>query len=756
MTTLETALKLRELRHRPIPVKTNSKQPFGKAWQHRNWREDQLREHFGRYPNANIGVLLGPESGLVDLEFDGPESETVFRKLFPNLPPTVGYESNRSEHNLFGWNPILEGCPNVVLLNANGEAATKNEPHAECRIGGGDGCQSLLPPSIVKGDVRDRHYIRDWSHPLVMLPDEIAQMIKAAAKPKQAPVPFKPARTAGDRPGDDFNKLATWEEILVPAGWKDEGSNGEVHYWKRPGKLDQGSSATTGHCKSGDGDDKFYCFSSKAPPFEPEKSYSKFACYALLHHAGDFSEATKALAKLGYGAPTLWQPEGRTDSANSKRFARKFGNSIRWCDQWDKWLVWDGRRWAVDKTRAIDALAKKYAHGLWTDIGNIISTGEIDDKFRRELIAFGKSSNSNSGIYNFSALSRSESGIPIVPEQLDTDQYLLNVKNGTLDLRTGKLLPHERAHFITKVAPVEYKENAQCPEFLKFLSEIFNGDAELIGFIQRLFGYCLTGDVMEEVLPIFYGTGANGKTTLLNIALKILGDYGGKAAPEFLTARKMSSHPTELCDLHGRRMVVASETEQGAGFAEAKVKELTGAERIKGRRMREDFWEFDPTHKLIVQTNYRPNVRGNDPAIWRRLLSVPFNVTIPKAKQDHTLPDKLEAEMSGILNWMLVGCLEWRRDGLKVPEVVRQATEEYKQNEDVFTRFIDQCCMEQHDATISAQEILEAYREFSGDGKTMSAKKFNGLLTNKGFKNQQIKSGPQRGRMEWIGLALAV
>ncbi len=310
-------------------------------------------------------------------------------------------------------------------------------------------------------------------------------------------------------------------------------------------------------------------------------------------------------------------------------------------------------------------------------------------------------------------LARSEPGIPILPEQMDADPWLLNCPNGTLDLRTGTLREHRREDYITKLCPTPYLPAARCPTWERFLAAVFQDeegepDGDLVLFVQRLLGRCLTGDVTEQILPIFWGGGANGKSTLVNAVLDTLGtDYAMKANADLLMISRGERHPTELAGLFGMRLVVASETHEGRRLNEALVKDLTGGEPIRARRMREDFWEFRPTHKVILLTNHKPKVAGTDEGIWRRLRLVPFQTTFwdpgdpAKAaaelpsdlRQDKRLGVKLAAEREGILGWLVRGCMDWQREGLTLPERVRAATREYRADEDLVVQWIAECCV---------------------------------------------------------------
>jgi putative DNA primase/helicase len=293
--------------------------------------------------------------------------------------------------------------------------------------------------------------------------------------------------------------------------------------------------------------------------------------------------------------------------------------------------------------------------------------------------------------------------VAVDASKLDMNPWLLNCTNGTVDLRTGELRPHDPLDYITQCSPISYEPDAQAPRFKGFVREIVR-DAETAAFLHRFLGYCATGSVREQVLTVFIGNGGNAKSTLLNAVSNALGDYASAAAPGLLAALGGSHdrHPTELADLQGKRLVISSEVEEGATLREALVKHLTGSEQIKARRMHQDFMQFDPTHKLILATNYRPRVVGGDYGIWRRLLLVEFPIKFGTARdvaegkasrvRDETLGDALRAERAGILTWLVHGAIEWYRTGLEAPESVRLATREYQREQDRLDEFVRERC----------------------------------------------------------------
>ena len=345
-------------------------------------------------------------------------------------------------------------------------------------------------------------------------------------------------------------------------------------------------------------------------------------------------------------------------------------------------------------------------------------------------------------------LARSEPGVPILPDQLDRDPFLFNVPNGTLDLKTGKLREHRREDHITKLCPVEYRPDAPRPRWEQFVEEIFEGKARLIAFVQRLFGHCLTGSVSEQILAILWGTGANGKSTLINAVLEVMGDdYALKAPRDLLMARKGDSHPTMTARLFGRRLAVCVESAEGGRLDEPLVKELTGGDPITARRMREDYWTFQPQHKVMLVTNHKPGVRGTDHAIWRRLALIPFTATFGDDRQDKELPARLRQESPGILAWMVEGCMEWQRLGLDLPDEVRAATKQYRDSQDLVGSFLAERCVTGADHSIKASQLYAAFKlwcEAAGE-RPCSRDRLGDAMTERGMERYTSNGTRYRG-----------
>jgi putative DNA primase/helicase len=349
---------------------------------------------------------------------------------------------------------------------------------------------------------------------------------------------------------------------------------------------------------------------------------------------------------------------------------------------------------------------------------------------------------------------RALADIAIKPDVFDQDPWLLNVENGTIDLRTGELKPHRREDMITRLSPAVYDPDAGPPaRWLQFLSEIFDANKNLIDFVQRVSGYTLTGSVSEQKFFLLCGGGVNGKTTFLNTLMYVMGEYAVKLAPGLLFTARRDMRPSAFAGLKGRRLAAIAQVEFGSKLAEVVVKELTGCDRIVARRKWGDSFEFEPTHKLFICGNHLPAIRETDHAIWRRILLIPFTGTIPEERQDRELPAKLRAEASGILNWLVRGCLEWQKNGLAPPAEVADAAGSYRSDMDVLGDFLDECIIPNPDSEVTNPEMRKAYEEWcqhSGE-RPMSARGLTLRMKERGFVQKRI--GHSRTRT-WVGIAL--
>ena len=440
-----------------------------------------------------------------------------------------------------------------------------------------------------------------------------------------------------------------------------------------------------------------------------------------------------------------------TDLGNARRFITRYGHLLRYCFPWRKWLVWDGRRWAPDNTGQVF----RFAHETTRSI--LDEAQAVDNKAERErLIKHAIRSEQEARINAMVSVARSLLGSQVTPDLLDSDDWLLNVPNGTIDLGTGKLREHRREDLITKIAPVEYDPAAECPLWLEVLDRIMSRNEKLIAYLQRLFGMYLTGDISVQELFIFWGGGANGKNTVLDTIIGLMGDYACVAPPDLLTAKGRNEHPTEIADLFGRRLVVVSEMDQGRRLRTSFVKQITGDQYLKCRRMREDFWQFRRTHKTVLVTNNKPVVRESSKAMWRRIRLVPFTVTIPDEEQDHHLLRKLRAEWPGILRWLVEGCLLWQQNGLGTPQVVAAATHTYRVEQDQLAQFVAECCQRGGDLYVTRGDVWEAFQAWGkrvGEDHPLGRNELYEQLRSGDFCDGWATVGGRRTRVfEGIGL----
>ena len=405
--------------------------------------------------------------------------------------------------------------------------------------------------------------------------------------------------------------------------------------------------------------------------------------------------------------------QGRTDLANAKRLVAAYGNDLRYVGNWQKWLAFDGRRWKIDDLREVQARAKLVASSHWQAIADA-NGGD------NATLGFAKRSCNRSGAAAMIEMAADE--LAIHSDDLDPvekSRWLLNLLNGTLELgadyiEAPRLREHRREDLLTNVCGFNYHANADCPRWRRFVLEIMDGDIAKVDYLQQLCGYWITGAVSAKVLPILHGSGDNGKSVFIETILSLLGDYAMPAPRGLLVTTKSEQHPTIRASLYRKRFVAECETGANMPLNEALAKQLTGMDTLTARRMREDNWSFQPTHKLVIATNNRPKIQGTDKAIWNRIKLVPFKVTIPKESQDPNLLGTLKSELPGILNWCLIGLKAWQADGFIEPAEVRIATDEYQAESDSFGAFLAETVEEVAAGKIQASVLYQRYQEQGG------------------------------------------
>ncbi|MDQ3302271.1 MAG: phage/plasmid primase, P4 family [Actinomycetota bacterium] len=438
-----------------------------------------------------------------------------------------------------------------------------------------------------------------------------------------------------------------------------------------------------------------------------------------------------------------------TDTGNAERLIDQHGDDLRYVHPWGKWLVWDGTRWRPDVSGEIERRARETVRAIYAEAES------ADGKDERKAIArHAAGSESRSRIDAMIALARSM--VPVAPDDLDADPWLLNATDGTIDLRTGERRDHRREDLITKATPVEYDPDAQAPRFARFLREIFGGDEDMSAFVQRFAGYSLTGSTRERAVAILHGRGKNGKSTLIELLQEAMGDYAATTETETILAKRYQGVGNDVAALKGARFVATAEVEKGRRLAESKVKQLTGNDTVTARFLYSEPFSFKPEFKLWLSTNSKPEIHGTDDAIWDRIRLIPFTQRFEGGDADAKLPEKLRDELAGVLAWAVRGCLDWQRDGLGEPDKVRAATERYRTEQDTLAAFFEDRCVIHPEAEIPATRLYKAYQEWcAGSGEAdESQRRFGGRLRERGFVSFTYTAGPNRDRKGWRGIGL--
>ncbi len=471
------------------------------------------------------------------------------------------------------------------------------------------------------------------------------------------------------------------------------------------------------------------------------------AAYGKDTATGDtHPEANKRKRKERKPLPPGDRPK-LTDVGNALRFVAQHGTAVRYLAPMRRWYLWNGRRWAVDERGAVMALARQTAFSIWTEVTQAATKEECE-----AIASWAARSESAPKLDAMVKLAATDPAVVVVPGDLDRDSWLFNVRNGTIDLRTGELREHRRDDLITKIADIDFDPHAECPRWRRFLFEVFRDDEDLYLFLQRAVGYSLLGERTERAMMLLHGMGANGKSVMLETLLAMFGDYGAATPPETLLAKKGDSIPNDLARLLGVRFVMAQETGDGRRFDAAKLKAMTGRDTICARFMRAEWFEFKPSFQLWLATNHRPTCDGSDQALFDRIKLVPFERRFEEAEQDKELAAKLAAELPGILGWAVAGCVMWHEEGLAAPAAVTSATSQYRSEMDTVRRFFDECAELNPAAVTSAKDVYSKYKSWvEAQGEhAMSQRKLGERLGRLGL----VAGKGTGGTRQWTGVEL--
>ncbi|NJD58547.1 MAG: hypothetical protein FIA98_04010 [Anaerolineae bacterium] len=439
-----------------------------------------------------------------------------------------------------------------------------------------------------------------------------------------------------------------------------------------------------------------------------------------------------------------------TDLGNAERFLAMHRDRGRYCFAWEKWLSWDGRRWMVDDSAEIYRLAHETVRAIYIEANNA-----KDDQTRQATAKHALRSEARFHIENMLACVKPYVGVR--PEELDTHPMLFNVANGVIDLTTGNLLPHDPALMLTKISNVEFDPKAQCQEWEKSMDLFTGGDQESAYFLQKAVGYTLTGRIDEHCLFFLFGLGQNGKSVFTEVIRRLLGDYAKRIDIDALMANRnlgTVANP-HIAAMAGARLVLASEIAASRKINESLAKDLTGGDAVTARFLFSNPFTFEPSHKIWLYGNHKPKVEGTDLGFWRRIRVVPFPVTIPDdvKRPMGELMDTFGKEMPGILNWAILGCVFWKNDGLQMPKAVKQATIEYRTEQDQVMQFITENCEQHPDFSIEKDKFYTAWRNWCQEQGEDELRKHSKIWVTNRLKEHGFLSGKD-GNKSYLGLKI--
>ena len=768
-TLLTTALAWQQAGASVIPVKPDGKKRPAIRWKEFQQRRPSAHEVETWFSDGlnGIGLVCGSVSGgleLLELEGRALKADMLTRlaqafadhdkaDLWARI--TTGY----MEASPSGGVHIIFRVTGPALGNTKLAMAADGQVAIETR---GEGGYTIVAPTPGTCHPSGRGWVAITGTPgtvATITADERDAVHAISATCDQMPhtptpavaraLPAPPTPGEGGRPGDAFNATASWDDILTPAGWQRVRRDGQGWDWVRPGKkAADGISATTGTAT--DGVDRLYVFTTSTD-FDTERPYDKFSAWSVLNTGGDMSEAARQLAAQGYGdQPTIEPPPpitfngatitprtptdpapatdgsaalapvvdidqardrrqaiGRnfTDRDNADLLTARHRDRLRFVPSRHTWMAWDGTRWAIadDSAPAIQAAI---------DTLDAITIPTDDNKaFTAWQRSYGRAR-----LEAMTALASTMPALRVDADRLDADGMALNTPAGLVNLADGTIRPGTPDDLCTRTTTVAPDDLCPTPRWDKFLDDTFQGDRELIGFVQRLAGYSSMGVVSHHILPFLHGAGGNGKSVMLDVLVGLLGDYATTAPANFLMTGR--SDESAIARLSGQRLVVCSEIDQGARFDEAKVKLITGGDKLTARFLYGQFFTFTPSHHLWLMGNHQPRVEAGGESFWRRLRLVPFNVTVPKPQRIERLAQIMaDEEAPGILAWIIQGAVDAYRDGLAEPAAIMAATAEYESEEDALGRFFaDRCTTSTSDLTkVRTSELRQAYESWCRD-----------------------------------------
>lgn len=698
-----------------IPVPYRQKAPLIKGWSERTIKDFDESEYCNQ---TNIGIVLGDASnGLVDIDLDCPEALAIAHRFLPSTGRIFGRKSKPKSH----WLYQVENCGKSKKYEYEGTLV-------EYRA---NGAQTVFPPStnptgeVIQFDVKDE---------LSLVATE--ELLSSAGRLAAACLLAKHWHE-----GQRHQPALALAGSLLNAGWTVE----ETKHFIASICIAAGDDDIADKMKAVD---TTYQNKLEGQPIAGTPKLAELLDTKIVSKMREWLGISNELVPVRTQLPALVAVKGIeetfTDSALSDVFVSQCKEKACFCPDYNKWMVWDKKRWCIDDRRAVTLLIENLNRQAFRDFLTVARPYEIQNAAK--CLHSGR-------INSIADLSKGK--MIVQKKELDADLWLFNCNNGVLNLRTGQLLPHDPSLKLSYISPVDYDPKAQCPKFLEFLDQIMMNRKGLVDFLQRAAGYSLTGNTREHCFFILNGNGRNGKSTFVDVLRYIMGDYAGSLHSQSLLAQKYDGIPNDLAALSGRRFVCASEINENKRLDEAKIKMMTGGEPVNARFLNQEWFSYTPQFKIWLSTNVLPEINERNEGIWSRIHCIPFDRFFSPEERDMDLKEKLIAEAPGILNWMLHGCLEWQSTGLKPPAEVLASTQRYREDMDYLSAFFAEHIIIEPQGEVTKAALYEEFSKWydsSWPGDSVMPKK-NGFGRLIGKRNIE-ECRDTKGNKCWKGIRL--
>ena len=668
-----------------LELKPQSKIPVVSDWPNQGKYLDEVIS-----ANGNLGLILGSTSGILDIDLDCMKAKALADVILPVPHAVFDRGSTDSGHYLYQASSF---GPRKTF-NAEGAKSTLVELR-------GDGSQTMIPPSVHPSG-SPLAFISFHEEVLEVQYDDLLKSVNLLAACAEV------AQNWGD--GHRHNLVLAFSGLCLKEGIE---PNLVMHIVQRiceiTGDIEVNDRLNAIRTSYGKPVDSLLGYKGLVDCLGQAKA-RRIADRISAYSGKEFSTDITVVEPIEGDLVNFGQFSDRSNVTEAKVgtvFSRWLDGKAVYVVEKKQWMIWNGSYWEADQCTYIKQLAYYFIQEAKAALVNQKSFTDATN-----LSSF-ESVKRLENISKFAAMTRK-----VNASEFDTDPFILATKDKWIDLNTGQPSNPNPNMLVSKAISVSYTPEAECPVFLNFLNDVFESNQELISFVQQAIGYSLTGSTSEQCLFIMIGDGANGKSTFINVINKLLGSYGTTAASHTLIANGGGSIGDDLVDLIGARLITVSETEEGQSLAEAKIKQMTGGDTLKGRPLYGTYVQFSIIGKLWLATNSLPQINNTDHGIWRRIKAVPFNRTFTAQEQDKHLSDKLMEELPGILNWAIEGCLEWQKDELQTPQIIEDQVAEYKSAMDSISQFIREECELGKDHSYPASKFFQAYRDWcAGAGR---------------------------------------